>query len=122
MKQVLVISVFIFLLVGCAGPYAHRDQIEIGMTKTEITDVSRANPVYSCQRLYENNEGAAYIFYLLDEHNNLRPYKCRFSHNGVLNSIVLDLAYEDFALANARNIINGQKDGDCAEKMYWEKY
>ena len=36
MKQVLVISVFIFLLVGCAGPYAHWDQIEIVLTRRRL--------------------------------------------------------------------------------------
>lgn len=108
-----------FLLTGCAGPYARRNQIAIGMTREDIATICNQNPIYSCERLYEKNNVVTYRLFLLDAHRNLRPYKCGFSHDGVLVSVGLDQAYENTALENAAGFIRSQSEMEDSEPMYW---
>lgn len=122
MIRAWIILMLIFLLAGCAGPYARRNQVAEGMTEQEIAKISRANPIYSCRQLYENNNGVTYRLFLLDTHRNLRPYKCRFSQDGVLLSIGLDYSYEEFILLeNAAAFIRNQRDMRHYEPVYWKE-
>ncbi|MCX5636973.1 MAG: hypothetical protein NTX52_04675 [Planctomycetota bacterium] len=123
MKISLIILGLVFLFTGCAEPtiYTRRDQIAIGMTKQEIAQISSKNPVYLCNRIQRYDKYDLYRLFLSDSEGRLRPYICKFSHDGVLFSIKLDQSYEDFAIENAAGVIRNQTKMTDSEPMYWSK-
>jgi hypothetical protein len=120
MKLVLIIISIIFIS-GCSQTYSHRAQIQEGMTIGQVKDIARANNGSDLSRLYENKGEAVCIIYLLDESANPRPYKCRFSRDGILQSITLDTAYENSRLETGAAIIRSQGRESSDQKTYWQK-
>lgn len=120
MKQVLIIFLIIFIS-GCGEAYSRRAQIQEGMTIQQVKDISRAKSGSCFERLYEDKGEVVYLIFLLDESSNPRPYKCRFSRDGILQSITLDTAYEDLRLQTGSAVIRSQSRMSSDEKTYWQK-
>lgn len=120
MKRVMIIFAIIFIS-GCGESYSRRAQIQEGMTVRQVKEVTRVNNGSSLMRLYENKGEVVCRIFLLDEFANPRPYKCRFSRDGILQSITLDTAYEDSRLETGAAAIRSQGRESGDEKTYWQK-
>jgi hypothetical protein len=121
-RQLACLLVLFVFLVGCQSHYTHRDEIKVGMSSQEVSNIVEGEYGSVGEYLYRTEQGKAYRVYLKESYSTIRPYKCVFSDEGILVQIMLDQSYDDILLDNAATFIRSDNEQADAEPVYWQKH
>ncbi|MHC4266152.1 MAG: hypothetical protein ACYSUK_09495 [Planctomycetota bacterium] len=121
MRGLICLLVLVVFLAGCDAHYARRDEIKVGMSREEVSNLVGGEYGSVGEYIYRTERGKAYRVYLKESYNTIRAYKFVFSDEGTLVQIMRDQPFEDTVLDNSAGFIRSQNEMTDAEPVYWQK-